>query len=798
MIKNYLKIAWRNLIKNKASSLINISGLAVGMAVAVLIGLWIYDEVSFDQNFQNYNRIAVVMQNQFINNETQTWNSEAITMAPALRNNYGSSFKHVLMAGWTGDHMLSTGDKTFTQKGNYIEPGITDMLSLKMIKGTRAGLKNAESIFLSQSAAKAIFGNADPMNKVLTLDKKTSIKVTGVYEDLPYNSSFGDLAFITPWQLLVNINHYDTFFNNPWGASWFQTYVQIADNAEMAQVSLRIKDVKMNAVRGKDDARFKPVVFLHPMSKWHLYADFKNGVVAGGRIQYVWLFGIIGIFVLILACINFMNLSTARSEKRAKEVGIRKAIGSVRRQLVIQFYSESLLMAAFAFVIAILLVQLSLSFFNDIAGKQVAVLWGNPLFWLIGAGFTLITGLIAGSYPALYLSSFKAVKVLKGTFKAGRFANIPRKVLVVTQFTVSVALIIGTMVIYQQIQYAKDRPLGYNRNGLVVIPIQTDAIRKQVAAIKNDLLASGAVSTTAQSEGKISDMYIGNSGIKWAGKPPGLQEMFNTMCVSAEFGKTVNWKIVEGRDFSAASPSDSSAIIINQTAAKFMGMKEPIGKTIDWSGNGKLTIIGVVKDMVTQSPYDPVKQSFFFLPKSWSRLGNIDVKINPLMNAHTAISKISAIFKKYDPGTPFSYQFIDEDYAKKFDNEERVGKLASCFAGLAIFISCLGLFGMAMFMAEQRIKEIGVRKVLGASVFNLWQLLSKDFMALVVISLLIASPLSYYFMHKWLLNYEYRTEISWWVYASAGLGAIILTLLTVSYQSIKAALANPVRSLKTE
>jgi putative ABC transport system permease protein len=796
MIQNYLKIAWRNLTKNKASSFINISGLAVGMAVAILIGLWMYDELSFDTSFPNYKKIAVCMQNQFINNETDTWNSEAITLGPALRANYGSSFKHVLMASWTGDHLLTLGDKTITEKGNYIEPGITDMLSLKMIKGTRNGLQVPESILLSQSVAKTFFGNADPMNKILKLDRNTDVKVTGVYEDLPYNSSFGDLTFIAPWQLLVNINHYATFFNNPWGASWFQTYVQIADNADMNQVSARIKDVKMNAIRGKSDARFKPVIFLQPMSNWHLYSDFKNGVNVGGRIQYVWLFGIIGVFVLLLACINFMNLSTARSEKRAKEVGIRKAIGSVRRQLIWQFYSESLLIAVFAFLLSLLLVQLSLPFFNDVAGKQMSVLWTSPFFWLIGIGFSLLTGLIAGSYPALYLSSFNPVKVLKGTFRVGRLAALPRKILVVTQFTVSIVLIIGTMVVYQQVQHAKDRPIGYNRDGLMFIPLQTDAVKKQYVPLKNDLLASGAVTSVAGSETEITNIYIGNSGFKWEGKDPALQEQFTTMAISPEFGKTVDWKIVAGRDFSAAFPSDSSAIVINQTAAKFMGFKHPVGKTLEWTGNGKYRIIGIVKDMVNQSPYDPVTQTFFYL---WNkRMNNLNVRVNPKMSMHAALAKIGAIFKKYDAGTPFSYQFIDTDYAKNFDNEERVGKLAGCFAGLAIFISCLGLFGMASFVAEQRIKEIGVRKVLGATVFNLWQLLSKDFVVLVTIALLIAGPVSYYFMHKWLQNYTYRTGISWWVFAAAAAGAMVITLLTVSYQSINAALVNPVKSLKSE
>jgi putative ABC transport system permease protein len=798
MIKNYLKIAWRNLIKNKASSLINIGGLAVGMAVAMLICLWIWDEVSYDKSFPNHDRIASAMQNQWINNTTETWNSEGYPLGPTLRSVYGSDFKHVLMSSWTGGHILSYGDKNLKQKGNFIEPGVTDMLSLKMLEGTRNGLKNPESILLSRSTAKAVFGNVDPMDKTIKIDHKLLVKVTGVYEDLPANCSFADLTFISPWQLLVNDQHYDTRFNNPWGASWFQTFVQIADNADMDKVSAKIKNVKLNSLNKthNDDARFRPEIFLQPMNKWHLYSDFKNGKSVGGRIQYVWLFGIIGIFVLLLACINFMNLSTARSEKRAKEVGIRKAIGSMRSQLISQFYSESLLIAVCAFLFALILVQLSLPFFNEVSDKKMSVLWGSPLFWLIGISFSLITGLVAGSYPALYLSSFQPVKVLKGTFRVGRLAAIPRKVLVVLQFTVSVVLIIGTIIVFQQIQFAKNRPVGYDRNGIIVVPLQTDEISKKYETVKNDLLASGAVASIAESENQLTDIYITNGGFTWKGKDPGLQEEFVSMSVSREFGKTMGWKIKDGRDFNSAFKSDSSGFIINEAAVKYLGFKNPVGQTINWLGNRTYTIIGVVKDMVNQSVYEPVRQTFFYLRKG--PLGNVNIRINPNISTLDAISKIGAVFKKYDPNTPFEYHFVDENYAKKFNNEERIGKLASAFASLAIFISCLGLFGMASFTAEQRVKEIGVRKVLGASVFNLWRLLSKDFVTLVIISLIIATPVAYYFMHKWLQNYQYRAEIAWWIFVVTALGAVTITLLTVSYQSIKAALANPVKSLRSE
>jgi putative ABC transport system permease protein len=799
MLKNYLKITWRNLLKSKVSSVINIGGLAVGMAVAMLIGLWMYSELSFDKNIPNHDRIAQVMQNQWINNETDTWSAQAYPMGPILRAQYGGDFKHVIMSSWTSRHIISIGDKNLKVSGNFMEPGITDMLSLKMIKGSRNGLNGPNSILLSQSAVKAIFGNADPMEKTIKIDHDDvlNVKVTGVYADLPENSSFGDLAFISPWQLLVKDQHYDTRFNNPWGASWFQTFVQVTDNTDMNKVSDKIKDVKMKDLQHtkNSDARFRPVIFLQPMNNWHLYSDFKNGVNIGGGIQYVWLFGVIGVFVLLLACINFMNLSTARSEKRAKEVGIRKSVGSRRDQLIAQFYCESLVIAVFSLLFALVFVQLALPFFNDVADKKLLIPWGSPLFWLIGIAFTLFTGVIAGSYPALYLSSFNPIKVLKGTFRAGRQASIPRKVLVVVQFTVSIVLIIGTIVVFNQVQYAKDRPIGYNVSGLMVVPLQTDYIAKKYDAIKNDLLNSGVVASVSQSQTRITDGNSTNGGFTWQGKDPALQENFKSLSISPEFGKTVKWEIKEGRDFDPALKSDSSGFVINEACVKYLGFKNPVGQTITWIGNGNYKIIGVVKDMVTESAYQPVEQTFFYLRKD---LNNVDIRLSANTSAHEAIEKIGAIFKKYDPSTAFEYNFADDDYAKKFDTEVRVGKLASSFAGLAIFISCLGLFGMASFTAEQRIKEIGVRKVLGASVFNLWQLLSKDFVALIVLSLVIASPIAYYFMHKWLDNYTYRSVMGWWIFAATAGGALLITVLTVSYQSLKAAMANPVRSLRSE
>ncbi len=794
MFRNYFKIAIRNLIKSKGHSFINIAGLSVGMAVAILIGLWIYDEISYDHYHKNYGRIGMIMQNQDFNGEIQTWTSEPFPLGDELRSNYASNFKYLVMSTWPGGHILSYGDKKFSKDGNFFSEQAPEMLSLKMEMGTRNGLKDPSSILLSASVAKSFFGNEDPINKAMQIDNKMTVKVTGVYEDIPSNSTFSNLGFIAPWDLYINSLDNKKELPSAWGMNAFLIYGQIADNMKMEEVSAKIRDAKFNKV-DLADKKFKAALFLQPMSKWHLYSDFKNGKNAGGRIQYVWLFGTIGLFVLLLACINFMNLSTARSENRAKEVGIRKTIGSLRKQLVLLFFSESLLVAGIAFGFSLAIVQFALPFFNEVSGKQMSILWNNPVFWLLGIAFTIITGMVAGSYPALYLSSFKPVKVLKGTFKAGRLASLPRKILVILQFSVSVMLIIGTVVVFRQIQFAKNRPLGYERDGLIMMQQATKDIYDHFQSVKTELEKSGATISIAQSDGPVTGIWSTNGGFEWKGKDPNLAVDFPNTGVSTDFGKTVGWQFVEGRDFSKDFATDTAAFVINQAAVKFMGLKHPIGEIIKWDGK-PYTVIGVIRNMLVESPYNEVRPSLYCTAKGYDNF--VIIKLNPAVGTREALSRIEKIFRQYAPAVPFSYQFVNEEFAKKFGDEERVGKLASSFAALAIFISCLGLFGMASFVAEQRTKEIGVRKVLGASVASIWRLLSKEFVALVSISLLIAGPLSYYFMNAWLSNYTYHTGVPWWILAYASIGALIITLLTVSFQAIRAALMNPVSSLRSE
>jgi putative ABC transport system permease protein len=794
MIRSYFKIALRNLVSSKSISVINIGGLAVGMAVAILVGLWIWDELSFNKYHQNYDCIAQVMENNTRNGVINTGSAIALPLDAEMRKTYGSDFKHIVMQSWADNHVISIANKNVTYRGAFIGAEAPEMFTIDMIKGTRNALYDRSSILISQSVAKALFGDADPLSKVIKLDNKADFKVAGVYADLPENTTLHEVAFMAPWDFYVNEPSWIGRGADDWSDNSLFMYVQIADNADMDKVSEKIRNVKLNRV-GSDQAKAKPAMFLQPMSKWHLYSEFKNGVNTGGAIQYVLLFGLIGMAVLLLACINFMNLSTARSEKRAKEVGLRKAIGSLRGQLITQFFFESLFIAVVAFVISIVLVMLFLPYFNQLAGKQLSILWSNPLFWAVSIGFTLFTGLIAGSYPALYLSSFNPVKVLKGTFKAGKLAAIPRKVLVVTQFTVSVVLIIGTIVVFRQIQFAQDRPVGYNREGLLTIEMTNDDLHRQFNALRLDLLKSGAVAEVAESSSPATALNNFMGGISWKGKDPSLNAKFANVRVTSEFGKTIGFKFVDGRDFARELITDSSSVVINEAAVKYMGIKNPLGEIIQTEKKA-LTVIGVIKDMVMESPYAQARPTMFYLQRRG--FDYVDIRLNPTISAHEALRKIEAVCKIYSPSVPFAYKFANDEYAAKFANEQRIGSLTKCFAALAILISCLGLFGMASFMAEQRRKEIGVRKVLGASVLRLLGNMTTDFVGLTVIALLIAFPIAYLAMNKWLQAYTYRTNLPWWIFALTAMGTVLITLLTVSYQSARAAMANPVRSLRSE
>ncbi|MGE5943919.1 MAG: FtsX-like permease family protein, partial [Flavobacteriales bacterium] len=674
---------------------------------------------------------------------------------------------------------------------------------LNMISGTRKGLKEMNSILLSQSVSEIIFGNQDPVGKTLRLNDTNDIKVTGVYKDLPESSSFKELGFILPWALYVSQNWYVKELlesSNPWFAGGnTRAYVQLSENTNIDEVSSKIENIIIDNGEESVKRDYNPKVFLHPMSKWHLYGEFENGVNVGGRIDDLWLFGIIGFFVLLLACINFINLSTARSEKRAKEVGVRKAIGSNRYQLINQFFSESILVSIMAFIFSTLLVFLILPYFNSIMNSHIAMPWSNLMFWTFGILYSLFIGFLAGFYPALYLSSFKAVEVLKGVFKIGQKALLPRQVLVVSQFTVSTILIIGTIVVFQQIKHAENRPMGYDKNGLITVST-TKETHRDLEAIRETLINNGTIIDIAESQNLITNEWMSFGGFDWDGKDSNLMGNFHIGSVNYNYGKTIGWKIKEGRDFSRRFGADSIQLILNESAVAFMGLKDPVGKKLRNPGEptSVITIVGVVEDLLIESPYEPVKPYIFANTKADDQLNEFLIKLNPEKSVKESLAKIEALFKTYNPSRPFEAKFVDEAFAQKFDTEKRISQLVTLLAILAIFISCLGLFGLASYVAEQRTKEIGIRKVLGASIMTLWQMLSKEFIWLVFVSCFIAIPIAYYFMDKWLQNYAYRTNLSWWIFCIAGVGALFMTLLIVSFQTIKAAASNPIKSLRTE
>jgi putative ABC transport system permease protein len=812
MLKSYIRIAWRNLNRNRFSSFINIGGLAIGMTVAVLIGLWVGDELSFDHMHTRHDRIAAVLQNQNLSGGIQTWGGQAMQLGPALSKDYPNLFKYVVRDGGNGDQAVAYGDKHVKFNGDYMDPQVIDLLSLHMLEGNTTSLQELYSVILSAKMARGLFGADDPMGKEIKIDNDFLVKVTGVYADLPDNSSFAGIDFFSPFELKVKTQHLE---GSGWGNSWVSTYVLLNDHTDMERASAAIKNVKYQYAPA--DRRFKPELFLQPMNRWRLYSDYKDGGCVGGRIKFVRLYAIIGIFVLLLACINFMNLSTARSEKRAKEVGIRKAIGSMRGQLIRQFFSESLVVVVIAFVVALALVQLSLPFFNAIAEKKMTIPWGTPLFWAASGCFIAITGLLAGSYPAFYLSSFRPVKVLKGTarfrpgpsvskqlgrwsFRVGPLAAIPRKVLVVLQFTVSVILIIGTVAVFHQVQYAKDRPVGFNREGLITVAKQSMDFTPRLATLRSMLKETGMVEDMAGSESTPANTYVNNMGFDWNGKDPSLQESFVTNGITSEYGNVTGWQVIDGRDFKASYTSDSNAFVINEAAAKYLGFTHAVGQRVEWRHNGTFTIIGVIRDMVSQSPYDQVAPMIFYLASEQTvlHINVLDIRLRPGVGVAGALAAIGQVFKKIDPQDPFEYQFADTEIAKKFGDEEQIVRLAGLFTLLAIVISCLGLLGLSAFTAEQRNREIGVRKVLGASVLSLWQLLSREFVGLVGLSLLIGGPIAWWFMHSWLDKYQYRAGLSWWIFAATAFVAIGITLLTVSFQAVRAALANPVKALRSE
>ncbi|WP_031527444.1 ABC transporter permease [Dyadobacter crusticola] len=803
MLQNYFKIALRGFYRNKGYTLINLSGLALGLTVAILIFVWVWDEWNFNKGAGNHQHVARLMSHRTQNGEIVSTPNMPFPLAATLREEFAADFEHVAVSWDTEDYNLIAGEHKFRKKGRFMEPYGPKILSLQMLSGSDTALEGPSNLLLSESAARSIFGTTRANGQVLTIDNELKGIVAGVYKDFPSNSDYHNLAFIAPWKLFKSARSrqwVDQLKDN-WEVNTFEILVQTRKSTTIAAVSEKIRNVPAQHL--KSHAPASALISLHPMSRWHLYANWENGVNTGGQIYYVKLFTAIAIFILLLACINFMNLSTARSAKRAREVGVRKTVGSMRAQLVFQFICESFLVVAVSFVAALLLVQTALPQFNAITDKHIDVfgehgLIQNSYFLWISIAFCVAVSLAAGGYPAMHLSSFKPVNILKsGTGSTGRFSSTPRKALVVLQFTISVSLIIGTVGVFRQVQFVQNRDTGYDQKGLLNVKIPPGSMHLE--ALKNDLLQSGAVFSVAQSSGPVTDVLSNARGFYWKGKSGTDQDQFAVIAASHSYGQTVGWKVIQGRDFSKDYIADSSAIIINESAARYMGLTDPVGTKVRWKdgtfNDSEYHIVGVVRDMVMQSPYEPVKQTIYFMTYAPNYLF---IKLNKNTEQASALAKIRTLFDKHIPGMVFDFQFADMQYGSKFSLENRIGQLTFLFAAVAICISCLGLFGLAAFTAEQRRGEIGIRKVLGASIASIWAMIARDFVYLTIIAVCIAAPLSYYFLGQMLSRYHYRSEMTWWIFAGPGMAALVLTILTVSFQALKAALENPVKALRAD
>lgn len=790
MLKNYFVVTFRNLFKNGFYSFINISGLAIGIACTILIMLWVADETSFDKFHPKADRLYQVWVKAHFDGRINSWTSVPLPTHEAMKT-ANANIKRSLVTDWGGDHLLAVeGDKRLNKRGFYVSEEFLEMFEFPLIAGNpEQVLDDPANIIISESTAKALFGEEDAMGKTIRVDNQNDLKVAGILKDVPSNSSF-QFDILLPWKFRYQISDWVRRETTNWGNYSFQVFVELNDPTKQADVENSIRN--MLAEHGEDN-EIKHEFFLYPLLRWRLHSSFNNGVEEGGLSDYVQLFTVIAIFILVIACINFMNLATARSERRAREVGIRKSIGSRRHELVFQFVGESIIISTIAFVIAVVLAQITLPLYNSLVEKKLFIDYTGQAFWTFALTLIFTTGIVAGSYPAFYLSGFQPVKVLKGKPTVGRGASLPRKVLVAIQFGVSMVLIISMFVIYNQIQLVKGRDVGYNQNRLITVAYNNET-EKNFRPLKLELLQSGAAESVVRSNSAITEINS-NNFLGWPGKPEELKVIFTTIATDYDWAKTMGIKILEGRDFSEDFKSDSSAIIVNKAALDLMGLKDPIGTQLDLWG-GKRTLIGITDNVLMGSPYEEVKPMFAIFNPNW--IDRITVRLNSKDDISTAVAQVQKVFEKYAPAYPFEYTFVDLDFEKKFTHINLTSKLASIFAILAVLITGLGLFGLAAFTAEQRTKEIGIRKVLGASVGSIVNLINRDFTVLVVIAFVVFAPLSWWFMNMYLQRYTIRTSIDWWIFPVTGAIALSFALLIVSTQALRAAQSNPVDSLRNE
>lgn len=787
MFKTFFKATFRNLLRNKGFSFLNIAGLAIGITCASLIFLWVQDEMTFNNNFKKSVNLYTIYENQTYNGKVSTFHATPGLMASTIKTEIPGIKNAARMTG--GDEVLfALGDKAINEPGNYADPGIFSMLELPFVNGSASNaFEQLHSVVINETMSKKFFGDSDPIGKNLRVNNEQDFVVTGVFKDLPENSSF-QFQWLAPME---NVSGKQPWMTN-WNANWARTYVELEPTANITSINKKLS----HYIAEKAGNTNTTACFLFAMNDWNLHDSFVDGKMNGGRIEYVKLFSLIAWIILLIACINFMNLSTARSEKRAKEVGVRKVMGAVKGKLIGQFITEAIVMSLIAVFIAIGFIYLALPSFNDLVEKQLAVniLQPDHLIYLLAIG--IITGLLAGSYPAFYLSSFNPIAVLKNIkIKTSAGAGFIRKSLVVLQFSISIILIIGTIIIYQQIQHVENRNLGYNKNNLIYLNTQGKMV-DNFTGIYNDLKQTGVVENAALSDYPVLQIWNNTDNYSWQGKDPSKNPLVTWEDVSPQFISTMGIKLIAGRDFYSDPKLDSNNVIINEALAKQMGAEGRVGGIISDGGKRDYEIAGIIKDFLYNDMYASGAPLLFYNHPTGTNV--LSVRFKPGVNTQDALAAVGSVLKKDNPGYPNDYKFVDDEFGRLFKTETLIGKLAAVFAALAIFISCLGLFGLAAYTAERRIKEIGIRKVLGASVQGLAGLLSGEFVRLVCIACIIAFPVAWWIMHNWLQGYEYRIHISWWIFLAAGIIAILIAVITVSFQAIKAAIANPVKSLRTE
>ncbi|MBN9380600.1 MAG: ABC transporter permease [Chitinophagaceae bacterium] len=791
MLKNIFLVTIRNLWRNKSFSSINIIGLAIGMASALLIGLWVQHELSFDRWHTKAKRTYQLYTRQDHNGKSDAWPRVSALMAAELKKDYAEVEEAVRIR--TVFFLMSNGDKRFNLEGAFADPAFLSVFSFPLLKGdARTALSGEQGIVLTEHVARNLFGDMDPLGQTVRIDSTDNFIVTGVLKDLPGNTEFS-FQYLLPWNYLARLG----WDNN--GGSWRNTeavtYTVLKPGVSQAVFDEKIRDIVRRQT--KDAGTMARETFTQPLVRAHLYSRVENGRLTGGLIATVRLFMVIGVFILLIACINFMNLSTARSEKRAREVGIRKVVGAIRGLLVAQFIGESIVLASLSFILALFMVELSLKSFNGLIGADLQINYTDARQWFFTIGFIFFTGLVAGSYPAFYLSSFRPVAVLKGSFKKVNALLTPRKVLVVLQFTFAIVLIICTIVVDRQIGHARERDAGYSRDKLVFTFVQGEVLQ-HYDLIRRDLISSGAAVGVTKLYSPITRAWGSVTGFSWPGSTEADKKVnFLQFEADADFVTTTGTRLLQGRDIDLRTyPTDSTAVLLNESAVKAMRLDNPVGKIVRNGQGIDCHVVGVLKDFIIESPYEAVAP--MIIQGLSTTYPVLHFRLNPANPVSEGLKKAEMVFKRYNPQYPFEYYFTDEAYNKKFRVQQQEGELGLLFSALTIFISCLGLFGLASYMAESRTREIGIRKVLGASVAGIAFLMAKDFVRLILVAVVIATPIAWYAMHSWLSGFNYRIHIGAGIFVAAGLLAIFIALATVGYQAISAALANPVKSLRRD